>query len=230
MEGSVSDVHLTISCGGMINGEVITVEGAGDGSVEHGTLGINLQFSSIPAGFSIYCAALWTACCSTPTFAVEQDGGVNMLTLSNGRYRCNRRFDFGQYGRYDYNYEIRLDTATDTMKATGVIQGSLRLPELVGVDPSFTEIMVPIGGELVRSFSSTAFQTADGESIPVTVEGRYEPLFEDDTDWTCCAVNQIRKSFINVLEANGAKLSLTYSTVINGIHAPEPLPGFRVVG
>lgn len=40
-------------------------------------------------------------------------------------------------------------------------------------------------------------------------------------------MNQIRKSFINVLEAEGTKLSLIYSTVINGIHAPEPLPEFR---
>lgn len=224
----MSDVHLAIACGGMINGEVVTVKGAGDGSVDRGSLGINLEFSSIPDGFSIYCAALWTACCSTPTFAIEQDGGVNMLTLSNGRYRCNRRFDFGPYGHYDYNYEIRLDPTTDTMKATGVIQGSLTLPKLVGVENSFTEIMVPIGGQLVRSFSSTTFQTARGDSIPVTVEGRYEPLIEDDADWTCCAVNQIRKSFINVLEAEGTKLSLIYSTVINGIHAPEPLPEFQV--
>ena len=224
----MSDVHLAIACGGMINGEVVTVDGAGDGSAERGSLGINLEFSSIPPGFSIYCAALWTACCSTPTFAIEQDGGVNMLTLSNGRYRCNRRFDFGKYGHYDYNYEIRLDPTSRAMKATGVIQGSLTLPELVGVEPSFTEIMVPVGGQLVRSFSSTSFQTANGESIPVTVEGRYEPLVEDDADWTCCAVNQIRKSFINVLEAEGTRLSLIYSTVINGIHAPEPLPEFQI--
>ncbi|MGH3614287.1 MAG: hypothetical protein ACRDRK_17200 [Pseudonocardia sp.] len=212
----------------MTNGEVVTVNGAGEGSIDRGSLGINLEFSSIPSGFSIYCAALWTACCSTPTFAIEQDGGVNMLTLSGGRYRCNRRFDFGKFGYYDYNYEIRLDPAADTMKATGVIQGSLNLPDLVGVESSFTEIMVPIGGQLVRSFSSTTFQTAIGESIPVTVEGRYEPLVEDDADWTCCAMNQIRKSFINVLEAEGTKLSLTYSTVINGIHAPEPLPEFQL--
>jgi hypothetical protein len=114
------------------------------------------------------------------------------------------------------------------MKAAGVIQGSLTLPELVGVESSFTEIAIPVGDQLVRSFSSTSFQAADGESIAVTVEGKYEPLVEDDADWTCCAVNQIRKSFINILEAEGTKLSLIYSTVINGIHAPEPLPEFQI--
>ena len=224
----MKDVDLTINCGGMINGEVVTAKGSGRGSVEQGTLGINLEFSHIPAGFSIYCASQWTACCSTPTFAIERDGGVNMLTLSKGRYRCNRTFDFGKYGSYEYNYEIRLDPATGQMKATGALQGTLDLPELAAVEPAFNEIMVPVGSNLVRSFSSTGFVAADGTKIPVEVEGRYSPLLQDDADWTCCAVNQIRKSFINVIEAEGTKLELLYSTVISGIHAPDPLPEFQV--
>jgi len=87
------DVDLEINCARMINGEVVTAKGSGRGSVDRGTLGIDLEFSSIPDGFSIFCASQWTACCSTPTFAIEQDGGVNMLTLSKGRYRCSRTFD-----------------------------------------------------------------------------------------------------------------------------------------
>jgi hypothetical protein len=88
--------------------------------------------------------------------------------------------------------------------------------------------MIPVGGKLVRSFSSTEFTAADGTKIPVQVEGRYSPLAEDDADWTCCASNQIRKSFINILEAQGTRLSLVYSTVIDGIRAPEPLPEFSL--
>lgn len=224
----MQDVELDINCAGMINGEVVTARGKGRGSVDRGTLGINLEFSQIPTGFSIYCASQWTACCSTPTFAIERDGGVNMLTLSKGRYRCSRTFDFGKYGSYEYNYEIRLDPATGKMSATGALEGTLDLPELVAVEPDFTEIMVPIGGELVRSFSSSSFTAADGTKIPVLVEGRYTPLRQDDADWTCCATNQIRKSFINVLEAEGTKLSLIYSTIISGIHAPEPPAEFEL--
>jgi hypothetical protein len=217
----MQDIELEINCAGMINGEVVTAQGAGRGSVDRGTLGINLEFSNIPRGFSIFCASQWTACCSTPTFAIERDGGVNMLTLSKGRYRCSRTFDFGKYGHYEYNYEIRLDASTGKMAATGALEGTLDLPQLVAVEPNFTEIMVPVGSNLVRSFSSSSFTAADGAKIPVLVEGRYTPLFKDDADWTCCATNQIRRSFINVLEAEGTKLSLIYSTVINGIHAPE---------
>jgi len=224
----VRDVELVIECGGMINGEVVTVTGGGRGSAERGSLGISLEFSKIPEGFSIFCAALWTACCSTPTFAIERDGGVNMLTLSGGRYRCNRTFDFGRQGRYDYNYEIRLDQGSERMKATGVIHGTLNLPALAGVRPDFTEIMIPVGGDLVRSFSSTQFDTASGERVPVLVEGRYSPLAGGEPDWTCCAVNQIRKSFINIIDADGTSLSLVYSTVISGIPEPEPLPEFAV--
>ena len=91
----MGDINLAINCGGMINGEVVVASGAGQGSVDRGTLAINLKFSRIPEGFSIYCASQWTACCSTPTFAVERDGGVNMLTLTGGRYRCDRTFDLG---------------------------------------------------------------------------------------------------------------------------------------
>lgn len=217
----MSDVILDVSCAGMINGEIVTVDGKGLGSVERGTLAMDFSFSLIPDGFSVYCSSLWTACCSTPTFAIEQDGGVNMLTLSGGRYRCARTFDFGEYGTYDYNYEIRLDRSTGQMSATGVIQGNTRLPVITGVDDSFTEIMVPVGAREVRSFSSTSFTAEDGSPVPVVVTGRYRPLDEDDADWTCCATNQVRKSFINILEAKAPRMQLEYSTVINGIKAPE---------
>lgn len=217
----MSDVTLAIRCAGMINSEIVTVEGEGRGSVERGILAMNLAFSEIPDGFSIYCASLWTACCSTPTFAIEQDGGVNMLTLSGGRYRCERTFDFGDYGTYDYSYELRLDQETNRMRATGVIHGSLRLPRIVGVDPSFTEVMVPVGPRDVRSFSATTFHAEDGSAVPVTVTGKYSPLDGDDADWTCCAQNQIRSSFIDLREVEGSRLGLEYSTVINGIRAPE---------
>jgi hypothetical protein len=218
----MADVTLDINCAGMINGEIVTVDGHGLGSVERGTLGMDLGFSAIPEGFSIYCASLWTACCSTPTFAIERDGGINMLTLSRGRYRCERTFDFGRYGSYDYNYEIRLDPGTDQMSAAGVIQGNLSLPPISGVEGSFTEIMVPVGPQEVRSYSSTTFTATAGDPIPVRVEGRYRPLAEDDADWTCCATNQIRKSFINILTVRAPRLSLEYQTVIDGIKAPAP--------
>jgi len=226
----MDDVELTINCGGMINGEVVTASGTGQGSVERGTLAISLRFSHIPVGFSIYCASQWTACCSTPTFAIERDGGVNMLTLTKGRYRCDRTFDFGKHGTYEYNYEIRLDQETGKMRATGALQGTLDLPELVAVEPDFTETMVLVAPDLVRSFSRSAFFDADGTRIPVRVEGCYRPLLHDEAvDWTCCATDQVRKSFINVLHAEGTDLSLIYSTVIAGIHAPDALPDFDLV-
>ncbi len=225
----MSDVSLEINCAGMINGEIVTVNGEGTGSVDRGTLAMNLGFSSIPAGFSIYCASLWTACCSTPTFAIERDGGVNMLTVSGGRYRCARTFDFGRYGFYDYNYELRLNQETGRMRAQGVIQGALGLPQIVGVEDSFTEVMLPFGHQEVRSFSTTTFTAADGTPVPVRVEGKYTPLDEDaDVDWSCCTNNQIRKSFIHIVSVEGTQLSLEYSTVIDGIRAPEPHESFAL--
>lgn len=216
----MSAVDLTVNCAGMINGRVVTVEGKGLGSVERGTLAMDFEFSSIPEGFSVWCASLWTACCSTPTFAIEQNGALNMLSLSNGRYQCHRTFDFGAYGSYDYSYEIRLAETRDTMTATGVLSGQLDLPKIAGVKESFVEMMVPVSSGEVRSFSQTVFEAENGSEIPVAVQGRYAPLSEDDVDWTCCATNQIRSSFIDIIEVDGPKLSLEYSTVIKGVDAP----------
>jgi hypothetical protein len=220
------NVILDINCAGMINGEIVTVTGSGLGAFDQGTLGMNFDFSKIPTGFTVYCAALWTGCCSTPTFAIEQDGGVNMLTVSGGRYRCTRRFDFGQYGAYDYNYEIRLNETKDRMAATGAIHGTVTLPDITSVDDGFTEMMIPVGPREVRSYSATTFTSAAGERIPVSVEGRYTPLDEDaDADWTCCTTNQVRKSFINVLSAEDTRLGLEYHTVVSGIRPPQPVIG-----
>src|SRR5207247_10265788 len=85
----MSDVALDIRCAGMINGEIVTVEGEGRGSVDRGTLEMRFAFSAIPDGFSIYCASLWTACCSSPTFAIARDGGLDMLTIGGARSGCD---------------------------------------------------------------------------------------------------------------------------------------------
>jgi len=213
------DVRLNIRCAGMINGEILTAEGKGVGSVDDGTLRIELSFSVAPEGWSVLCASLWTACCSTPTFAVERKGGRNMLNIAKGRYRCERTFDFGLHGSYDYKYEIRLEQ--DQMTATGMIHGSLHLPEIVDVERTFTEIMVPVNAWEIRSFARTSFKAAD-EEIPVSVSGKYTPLMSEETDWHCCARNnQVRRSWIDIRQADPQLLSLDYRTVIQAIEAPE---------
>jgi len=45
---------------------------------------------------------------------------MNMLKIAKGRYRCQRTFDFGPYGAYEYDYEIRLEN--EGMRATGVLK------------------------------------------------------------------------------------------------------------
>lgn len=213
------DIPLAIRSAGMINGEIVTAQGEGVGAVETGTLQMNLEFSHVPEGWSIFCASLWTVCCSTPTFAVERDGGMNMLKIAKGRYRCQRTFDFGPHGSYEYDYEIRLEGSA--MRATGVLKGNLYLPIIASVDPTFTEMMIPVTPLDIRSFASTSFTAADGLKIPISITGRYSPLPSAGDDWHCCTGNQLRQSFINVHEAQGARLSLDYRTVITGIRAPE---------
>jgi hypothetical protein len=219
----MAGVQLNIRCAGLINGEIVTVEGRGTGSKDRGTLGMHFEFSQIPEGFSVWCAALYTGCCSTPSFALEQDGGLNMLSLSGGRYRCIRTFDFGSFGKHDYNYQLRMLDDGVTMEARGVIQGDMTLPPIARLgDDGFTEVMIPTGPSEILAFSTTSFVTGSGDELAVRVESVYQPL-DDTKEWHCCAKNQVRRSHIDIGIAEGNVLDLQYTTVIKGIDAPSPL-------
>jgi hypothetical protein len=225
MEGT-EDVKLSVELVGMINGEILTAAGDGVGSLGTGRLTVGYSFSTIPEGYSVYCAALYTSCCSTPTFAVEVEGGLSMMSLSGGRYKCRRLFDFGPYGTYDYTYEIRLDSFS--MRASGVIEGTLHLPELASLaEPDFTEIMVPVSSNEIRSWSQTSFRSMAGDVVPVRVEGRYTPLPDEEGSWKTGAQHQARSSYINVLRAETTAIELDYRTVVRGITTPVPLSGER---
>jgi hypothetical protein len=159
-------ITLFLECAGRINGDLLTVRGQGEGIVEKGKFSLGLEFSKIPKGFSVSAAALWT-CCSTPSFAIEENGAVNLLTLSRGKYRCERRFDFGPFGAYDYNYELRLSETENVMRATGLIEGNLSLPEMDYVDDSFSEIMIPTAPNEMVSYVRARFRSREGTDIPV---------------------------------------------------------------
>lgn len=222
--GLSTPIDLELNCTGRINGDIVAVTGEGRGSVDEGRFELNLRFSHIPRGYSVSAAALWT-CCSTPTFAIEEDGALNMLTLARGRYRCERTFDFGVYGAYDYNYELRLSDDETLMRATGIIEGNLELPDMDFVDDSFSEIMIPVEDNEIRSFVSARFKATDGRDIPVKVRGKYTSL-RKDREWGCAARvletqrSQIRTSFIKNLVKDEPNLSLSYLTVVKGIDLP----------
>ncbi len=54
----------------------------------------------------------------SPIFALEENGARNLLTLSGGNYWLSRTFDYGRYGGYTFNYEIR--TSGTRVTSTGV--------------------------------------------------------------------------------------------------------------
>jgi hypothetical protein len=217
-------IALKLECVGRINGQICTVTGDGSGSVKEGRFALNLRFSSIPKGYSISAAALWT-CCSTPSFAIEQNGALNMITLAHGKYRCERTFDFGRFGAYDYNYELRLSEEENLMRATGLIEGNLNLPPMKFVDESFSEIMIPVAPNEIRSFVTANFKAVDGSDVPVKVIGKYSPL-DTTYSWGCSREvlegqrNQVRTSFIQDLHTEDVSLSLKYLTVVRGIDTP----------
>ncbi len=211
------NTDVLISCFGLINGEHITVNGRGLGSVEKGTLEMSLDFSSLPFGYSTLVSALWTACCSSPTFALEKNGGFNLLTIAHANYRCARTFNFGQFGSYDYLFENRL--SDKTMTARGIIQGRVSLPPLKEVSDSIFEIMVPLGSDEIQSFARAKFIAVDGQEIPVLILGRYTRITEQE--WSCCAHDQIRRSYVTVTRQGLTNLSLEYLTVVEGIAFPE---------
>jgi hypothetical protein len=122
--------HAKVGASGttFINGELFTMLAKGTASVPEGTIEMTWELSEVPRGFSIYTIIPSTSSGMSPIFALETNGGKNLLTLSGGNYRLRRTFDYGRYGGYDFNYEIR--TVANRVTSTGIQEGELALPPL----------------------------------------------------------------------------------------------------
>jgi hypothetical protein len=201
----------------MMNGEICKVTGTGVGSVERGKLAIDLAWSNMPLGLSVIVSSMWTVCCSSPTFALERGGGMNMININRAHYRCERTFDFGKHGSYEYWFENHLEG--DEMTARGTIRGNVNLPPLVGVDDVISELMIPVSSNEIRSFARGAFICEDGTSIPAQVIGRYTKITPGE--WNSSVRDQARRSYIQITKHTKLELGLEYSTIIEAIRYPE---------
>ncbi|MDQ3893174.1 MAG: hypothetical protein M3292_00695 [Actinomycetota bacterium] len=105
-----------------------------------------MELSDLPDGFSILTLIDSTSSGMSPIFALEENGARNLLTLSGGNYWLSRTFDYGRYGGYTFNYEIR--TSGTRVTSTGVQEGTLELPPLEGTDISGGD---PLSGGAARA-------------------------------------------------------------------------------
>ena len=202
-----------------VNGELFTMTAKGKASVPDGTIEMAWELSDLPDGFSILTLIDSTSSGMSPIFALEENGGRNLLTLSGGNYRLSRTFDYGRYGAYDFTYEIR--TTGTRVTSTGVQEGTLDLPTLEGADMSLVEILYPAGARELRSFMQATKTATGGRKIPLSVSGVYSPL-DSASDWTRRARAQVRRSNVEIIKAaSGNRLSLKYTTVITPIPIPE---------
>lgn len=219
MDRQTVDAHVASTGTSFVNGELFTMVAKGTGSVRDGTIEMSWELSELPDGFSILTLIDCTSAGVSPIFAMESQGGKNLLSLSGGDYRLVRNFDYGRYGGYDFNYEIR--TSGDQVTSTGVQEGNLRLPTLASADLSLVEILYPAAPRALRGFMQTTKVTQDGKKVPLSVSGVYSPL-DDASDWTRRARPQIRRSQVEITKAaKGKRLSLKYTTVITPIPIPE---------
>lgn len=209
--------HLTIDCAGMMNGEIVKVTGKGVGVVDLGKLAIELSWSNMPLGLSVVISSMWTVCCSSPTFALERDGGLNMIHINSAHYRCERTFDFGEHGSYEYWFENHLNG--NQMTARGTIRGNVQLPTLVGIDEVISELMIPVSESEIKSFARGTFKCEDGRSLPVRVIGRYTKITPGA--WNSSVRDQARRSYVQITNLTELDLALEYSTIIEAIHYPE---------
>jgi hypothetical protein len=221
----------------LINGEFFTVEAEGKASPEDGTAHVDWDLSSLPKGFAVHLMVACTNSGMSQAFALERKGGSNFLSLAGGNYRLYRVFDYGRYGSYDFDYEIR--TSGDLMTSRGFSRGHLGLPKIVDARMSLVEVIAPAGPKRMYSTMKTAVIAEGGEEIPVSVTGYYSPLVDDGEsrhsrdpgrrgkDWTQGAAPQIRRSLVERVEGRGT-LSLRYTTVIETIPEPDlPQTGAR---
>jgi hypothetical protein len=219
----MTGIRLLASGTNMINGELFNVDAEGRGSVEDGTVSVEWEVGEAPDGYSTYCISLTTSFGTSPVFAIERNGGMNLFSLSGGNYRLYRVLDFGPYGSYDLRAEIR--TSGDQMTAKGLTVGEVHLPPVKDAPKSVTEVMYPAGVGEVRSMMQTALVGEDGNEIPASITAVYSLLSKDEDDWTRSVPPvQIRRSLLTHVKLDGAKLSLVYATVIEGVDDEVEFP------
>ena len=219
MDASTTDTRVVSTGTGFINGELFTMNATATGSQRAGTIETSWELSALPEGFSIFTLVDCTSAGVSPIFAREANGGKNLLSLAGGNYRLERTFDYGPYGSYEMNYEIR--TYEDEVRSTGVQEGRLELPPLESAELSLVELLIPTGPRAIRGFMRTTKTSTSGQNIPVNIAGVYSPL-DDAADWTLTAQPQVRRSQVEVTEsADGNRLSLKYTTIIAPITIPD---------
>ena len=126
MDAGSRDVRVVSKGSSFMNGELFMMSYEGKGSTRDGTIETAWELSSLPDGFSILTLVDCTSAGVSPIFAIEENGGVNMLSLAGGNYRLQRTFDYGKYGSYEFNYEIR--TSGHEVTSTGVQVDRLTCP------------------------------------------------------------------------------------------------------
>jgi hypothetical protein len=214
MAAVMTGIRLRASGMNLINGQLFGVDADGKGSVEDGTIAVEWEVGEAPDGYSTYCISLTTSFGTSPVFAVERNGGMNLHSLCGGNYRLYRVLDFGDYGSYDLRAEIR--TSGDEMTARGLTVGEVHLPPVTDAPKEVTEVMYATGLGEVRSIMRTALVGEDGE-IPASITAVYTPVRDAKADWTRDAPLQIRRSRLTHVNLEGNKLSLVYATVIERI-------------
>jgi hypothetical protein len=219
----MTGIRLRASGMNLINGELFTVDAEGRGSVDDGTIAVEWEVGEAPDGYSTYCISLTTSFGTSPVFAIERNGGMNLYSLSGGNYRLYRVLDFGSYGSYDLRAEIR--TSGDEMTAKGLTVGEVHLPPVKDAPMEVTEVMYPTGRGELHSMMRTGLVGDDGNEIPASVKAVYSPLSKDEKDWTATApALQIRRSRLTDVNLEGQHLSLVYATVIEGVEDKVEFP------
>jgi hypothetical protein len=220
MDKNTGSARVTSKGAGFINGELISLNAEAVGSLAEGTIETTWELSALPKGFSLLTLVDCTSSGVSLIFAREIGGGQNLLSLSGGNYRVERRFDYGPYGSFRFGYEIR--TSGDEVTATGIQEGRLQLPALRSADLSLVELLVPAGPGRIQGFMQTTKVTEQGETIPVSVTGVYSALDGFD-DWTLGVPPQARRSDVEITEASKPnQFALRYTTVIERITASQP--------
>jgi hypothetical protein len=219
MDANTADTRVISTGTGFINGMLFSMNATATGSSRDGTIETSWELSELPDGFSLLTLVDCTSAGVSPVFALEANGGRNFLSLAGGNYHLQRTFDYGRYGSYSMNYEIR--TTGDEVRSTGVQEGRLNLPPLQSAELSLLEVLVPTGPGAISGFMQTTKTSQSGEQIPVNIVGVYTPL-EGESDWALDAPPQVRHSQVEMTEsADGNRLSLKYTTVIAPIAVPQ---------
>lgn len=201
-------MQIKVKLFGVINNEKFTTEGRGNIDPTTGEAYIHLRYSSVPPNWN-------PLNYSDPLVLLagyrEEEGGLNLMSLSKGSYKVESTIDFGDGHYLRKTASVRLQG--DTLMAAYSLFGTARVSDIVSVEP-YEEHMIPAGDGQMIAVGLAKWKTVDNNTIQALVSSRI--TFEEPKE--ILKSPQIRRFEVDPsLSEDGLEYKAKYKTRVTSV-------------